>query len=190
MFYQHAILCAKVLGSDCVSIWSGIVRDDITHSQAMKRLVGSLRPVLDYAYREGIVIGFEPEPGMLVDSLEKYGELQSLIGDESNLQLTLDLGHMECQQEVPLADHIRRWGQHIVNVHVSDMRAGLHEHIMLGEGNVDFAAALQALADVNYQGGLHVELSRHSHDAPNAVKQAFHFLKPILKKVKKKENHA
>jgi sugar phosphate isomerase/epimerase len=56
---------------------------------------------------------------------------------------------------------------------------------MLGEGEVDFAPALQALADVGYQGGLHVELSRHSYDAPNAVKQAINFLKPIMKKLKK-----
>lgn len=183
-FYKHAIRCAAELGSGCVSIWSGTLHDRITPKRAMERLVEGLRPVLDYARGQGVLVGFEPEPGMLVDSIVKYDELLNLI-NAPNLRLTLDLGHLECQQELPMVNFIRRWGRRIVNVHVSDMKAGAHEHMMLGEGDVDFTPAFQALVDVGYQGGLHVELSRHSHDAPNAVKQAFNFLKPIMKKLKK-----
>lgn len=183
-FYKYAIRCASEMGSNCVSIWSGTVRDRITPKRAMERLVEGLRPVLDYAAGQGVLIGLEPEPGMLIDSIAKYDELLDLI-NAPNLRLTLDLGHLECQQELPMVNFIRRWGRRIVNVHLSDMRAGTHEHMMLGEGDVDFAAALQGLVDVGYQGGLHVELNRHSHNAPEVVKQAFNFLKPIMKKLKK-----
>jgi len=183
-FYRYAIRCAAELGSNCVSIWSGTVRDRITPKRAMERLVEGLRPVLDYAAGQNVLIGFEPEPGMLIDSIGKFDELLDLI-NAPNLRLTLDLGHLQCQQELPMVNYIRRWGRRIANVHLSDMRADVHEHMMLGEGDVDFAPALQAFADVGYQGGLHVELSHHSHDAPNAVKQAFNFLKPIMKKIKK-----
>ena len=183
-FYKYAIRCAAELGSNCVSIWSGTLRDRITPKRAMERLVEGLRPVLDYARGQNVLVGLEPEPGMLIDSISKYDELLNLI-NAPNLRLTLDLGHLECQKELPMENFIRRWGRRIVNVHLSDMRAGVHEHMMLGEGDVDFAPALQALADVGYQGGLHIELNRHSHDAPDVVKQAFNFFKPIMKKLKK-----
>jgi len=67
-----------------------------------------------------------------------------------------------------------------VNVHIEDMRSGVHEHLMFGEGQIDFPPVLQALAEVGYPGGIHVELSRHSHEAPTAVRRAFEFLGPMI----------
>ena len=181
-FYRHAIRCAAELGSDCVSIWSGVLRDEIPRQQATARLVAGLEEVLDYAAGQGVAIGFEPEPGMLVDSMTGYEALLGSI-DAANLRLTLDVGHLQCQGEVPIADHIRRWSSRLVNVHLEDMRHGVHEHLMFGEGEIDFAPVLQALAEVDYQGGVHVELSRHSHEAPAAARRAFDFLHPFVKRM-------
>jgi len=181
-FYRHAIDCAAELGSDCVAIWSGVVHDDIPREQAMLRLIAGLEEVLDYAARRRVPIGFEPEPGMLIDSMARYAELAGRLG-ALNLRLTLDVGHLHCQGEVPIAEAIRRWGPHLVNVHIEDMRAGVHEHLMFGEGEIDFPPVLRALAEVGYAGGIHVELSRHSHMAPTAARQAFAFLQPMIERV-------
>jgi len=53
---------------------------------------------------------------------------------------------------------------------------------MFGEGEMRFAPILEALAKANYRGGLHVELSRHSHEAPTAARKAFEFLRPLVEK--------
>jgi L-ribulose-5-phosphate 3-epimerase len=178
-FYRHAIDCAARLGSDCVSLWSGVLRDGVSRRQAMDRLVAGLQKVLDYAAGQGVPIGFEPEPGMLVDSMRAYEELLGLV-DTPNLRLTLDIGHLQCQGELPIAEVIRRWAPRLVNVHIEDMRAGVHEHLMFGEGQIDFPPVLQALAEVGYSGGVHVELPRHSHQAPEAARRAFEFLNRIV----------
>ena len=47
---------------------------------------------------------------------------------------------------------------------------------MFGEGEIDFPPVLQALADVGYTGGVYVELSRHSHEGPEAARRAMEFL--------------
>jgi sugar phosphate isomerase/epimerase len=60
------------------------------------------------------------------------------------------------------------------------MRAGVHEHLMFGEGEIDFPPVLAALAEEGYAGGVHVELSRHSHMAPEAARRAFQFLSPLM----------
>jgi L-ribulose-5-phosphate 3-epimerase len=180
-FYRHAIRCAAELESDCVSLWSGVLRDEIPHEEAMGRLVAGLEQVLDEARGQGVLVGFEPEPGMLVDSMARYEALLGRV-DAPNLRLTLDVGHLHCQGEVPLAGRIHRWSSRLVNVHLEDMRRGVHEHLMLGEGEIDFPPVLQALADVGYRGGIHVELSRHSHDAPDVARRAFDFLHPMIER--------
>jgi L-ribulose-5-phosphate 3-epimerase len=181
-FYQHAVDCAARLGSDCVSLWSGVLHDAASRPQALDRLVEGLQEVLDYAAGQGGVIGFEPEPGMLVDSMRAYEELLGRV-DAPHLRLTLDVGHLQCQGELPIPEVIRRWAPRLVNVHIEDMRAGVHEHLMFGEGQIDFPPVLQTLADVRYNGGVHVELSRHSHQAPEAARRAFEFLNPIFERL-------
>jgi sugar phosphate isomerase/epimerase len=174
-FYKHAIRCAAELGSDCVSLWSGVLHDQASRDEAMTRLVDGLREVLDDAAGQGITVGFEPEPGMLIDSMARYEDLLKQL-DAPNFGLTLDIGHLHCQRETPIADYVRRFAPRLVNVHLDDMRAGVHEHLMFGQGEIDFPPVLRALAEVGYQGGLYVELSRHSHEAPTAARQAMEFL--------------
>lgn len=178
-FYKHAVDCAAALQSDCVSLFSGVRRDDVSRPQAVDWLVEGLQEVLDYGAWRAVAIGFEPEPGMLIDSMQGYQELLGRV-DAENLRLTLDVGHLHCQGELPIHEVIRRWAPRLVNVHVEDMRTGVHEHLMLGEGEIDFSPALQALAEAGYHGGVHVELSRHSHEGPTAARRAFEFLQPIM----------
>ncbi|QDU97338.1 sugar phosphate isomerase/epimerase family protein [Lignipirellula cremea] len=178
-FLGHAIRLAARLGSDCVSFWSGIVHDGASSPVAYTRLVEGLKPVLDLADQHGVILAFEPEPGMLVDTMEAYDRLLSQI-DAPHFQLTLDLGHLHCQGETPIADYIARYQGKLANVHLEDMRAGVHEHLMFGEGEIAFAPVLAALRQADYRAGVYVELSRHSHMGPTAAARAIEFLRPLL----------
>ena len=72
-----------------------------------------------------------------------------------------------------------------MNVHIEDMRAGVHEHLMFGEGEIDFPPVLKSLLRVGYAGGVHVELSRHSHDGPAAAGRSIQFLNDVLSQVRR-----
>ena len=178
-FLRHAIDMAAELQSDCVSFWSGILRDVVDDEAAMQRLVSGLKEVIDHAQFRGVALGFEPEPGMFIDSMSRYEQLGRHI-DSPMFRLTLDVGHLHCQGETPLAEYIARWGDRIVNVHLEDMRAGVHEHLMFGGGEIDFPPVIAALRSAGYRGGIHVELSRHSHEGPTAARRAFDYLSPLL----------
>jgi sugar phosphate isomerase/epimerase len=118
---------------------------------------------------------------MLIDTMAAFDELRQRV-DSSYLALTLDVGHLHCQGETPIAGVIRTWRDLLVNVHIEDMRAGMHEHLMFGEGEMDFPPIIAALAEVGYDGGVYVELSRHSHDGPRTAAQAFSFLSRLMPK--------
>lgn len=183
-FLCRSIDAAAALGADCVSLWSGTVRDDASNKMAMERLASSLAQVLEHADRREVNIGFEPEPGMFIDTLDRYrdlvDELNSRGVDTKRLQLTIDIGHLHCQGEVPIAERIREWADRLVNVHIEDMRLGIHEHLMFGEGEIDFPPVLAALAEVGYAGLVNVELTQHAHMGAAAAKQAYDFLQPLV----------
>jgi sugar phosphate isomerase/epimerase len=61
-----------------------------------------------------------------------------------------------------------------VNVHLDDHRRGVHDHLMFGEGEIDWPPVLLALRDLDLPAT--VELSRHSHDAVEAARRAYAFL--------------
>jgi len=182
-FLCRAVDIAAKLGSDCVSLWSGVVHDGAGEAAALDRLVGSLTEVLAYAERKSVQLAFEPEPGMLVDTLDCFaGLVERLERERANLshfRLTIDVGHLQCQGELPIADHIRRWADRLANVHIEDMRAGVHEHLMFGEGEIDFRPVIAAFEEIGYAGLINVELSRHSHEGPTAARRAYEFLRPL-----------
>ena len=179
-FLKQAIDVASRLGSDCVSLWSGVLDEAIPDEQAFDRLTAGLRETLAFAAERNVVLGFEPEPGMFIDTMERFAQLHQRL-DDPLFRLTLDVGHLHCQGELPLADYIRRFAPQIVNVHLEDMRRGVHEHLMFGEGEIDFPPVIAALAEAGYDGPLHVELSRHSHMAPIAAQRSFDFLSPLVR---------
>lgn len=178
-FLQRCIDIAAELESDCVSLWSGVLPEPESDEAALERLADGLRQVLAYAAERSIVIGFEPEPDMFVDTMARFERLQQWV-DYPNLQLTIDIGHLYCQGEVPIVDYLRRWSDRIVNVHIEDMRADVHQHLMFGEGEMDFPPIIDGFESIGYAGPLHVELSRHSHDGPRAAQHAFDFLRPLI----------
>jgi len=180
-FLRRAIDIAAELSSDCVSCWSGILREQLPTQEAFARLVDGLQQVLEYADECEVAIGFEPEPGMFIATMDDYQKLQSLL-DSPLLELTLDVGHLHCQDELPIANHVLRWHDRLVNVHIEDMRRERHEHLMFGEGEMQFAPIISALRQADYRGGVHVELSRHSHEGPDAARRAFEFLEPLMNK--------
>jgi sugar phosphate isomerase/epimerase len=52
---------------------------------------------------------------------------------------------------------------------------------MFGEGEIDFPPVIAALAEIGYDGLLSVELSRHSHEGPEAARRAYNYLRPLIK---------
>jgi sugar phosphate isomerase/epimerase len=177
-FLRRAVRVAGELGSDAVSFWSGAAEDDAPPAVLMDRLAEGCHRLCEYAARRGVRLAFEPEPGMFIDTMDLFAVLRERVA-HPQLGLTIDVGHLHCQGEVRIADHLRRWRELLWNVHIEDMRRGVHDHLMFGEGEIDFGPVLRALEEIGYAGGVHVELSRHSHEAVETARKAIQFLKQL-----------
>lgn len=174
-FLKRCILIAQELESDAVSFWSGILRDHVSADEAYSRLAAGCRAVIDEAALRNVRLAFEPEPGMLVQTFDDYRRLLSLV-DGPGFGLTIDIGHVHCVETISIADALEQWQDRLFTIHIEDMHRGVHEHLRFGEGSIDFPPVMNTLQRLNYTGGVNVELSRHSHMAPEAMRESFDFL--------------
>jgi L-ribulose-5-phosphate 3-epimerase len=174
-FLLRAVDVASKLGADVVSFWSGTATEATTFTLQMDRLVEGCLRLCDHAARRQVRLAFEPEPGMFIDTMTRYAELRERV-DHPSFGLTIDIGHLHCLGEIPIAMHLVQWRDWLWNIHIEDMRRGVHDHLMFGEGEIDFGEVLRTLRQTGYAGGVHVELSRHSHDAVETARRALAFL--------------
>ena len=172
-----ALRIAPDLGARVVSCWSGTLPSSATAEQGGARVEDAVTRLLPVAQAAGVTLALEPEPGMF---LERVGDVVGLIerlGRPGSLGLTIDVGHLTCSEDALPAEVIRSAGDLVVNVQVDDMRRGVHEHLPFVEGEVDLPDVLAALADIGYDGLVHVELPRHSHAAPVLAAQSLRALR-------------
>jgi len=177
-FLRRAVDIAAELGSDAVSFWSGAPNDNAGFGVHMDRLVDGCQQLADFAASKDVRLAFEPEPGMLIDTMPRFAALHGRLAHPF-FGLTLDIGHLHCLGELPIEEHIHRWRDHLWNIHIEDMRRGVHDHLLFGEGDIDFRPVLQALHAIEYASGVHVELSRHSHNAVETARQSLRFLRQV-----------
>ncbi|MEW9528309.1 sugar phosphate isomerase/epimerase family protein [Microbispora sp. NPDC049125] len=173
-FLRRAAAIGADLGAEAVSFWAGVRPSAVPEDVAWDRLVDGCARVLDGA---AVPLGFEPEPGMLVETIAGWRRLYDALGRPPGFGVTLDIGHCRCLEPEPVAACVEAVAEHLVNVQIDDMRRGVHEHLEFGEGEIDFPPVLRALTAAGYTGLVAVELPRHSHAAPDVAARSIGFLR-------------
>lgn len=175
-FLVRCLEIAVELGASQLSIWSGVLPARMAEDEAWGWLIDGVGRLCIEAERQGVGVAFEPEPGMLVEGMGGWERLRNSVAHPA-LGLTLDVGHVRCTETFSPEEAIRRYADDLRNLHLDDMRGGVHDHLQIGEGELDFGSILDALRDVGYSGVASVELSRHSHAAVQAARVALERLR-------------
>ncbi len=133
------------------------------------RMVERTRELADVAELNGVILAEEFEPNFVVGTTAELLRLFDEVGS-SALAANLDLGHIFLCDHDPMAA-IRAVGDRIVHCHVENMAAGVHDHLLPQEGDMDLRAYLRALADVGYMGPLSLDLYKYDYAvvAPAAI---------------------
>lgn len=170
LFLRRAVEIAAVLEADCVSLWSGVLPGEVAAERGWTLLVERLAGLVPFAEAAGVRLAIEPEPGMLVETVDDALRLRTALGDPVNVGITVDLGHCVAVEPHGVVGALRAAGDLLFNVQVDDMMPGVHEHLELGSGQLDLAAAFATLSKIGYRGVAAVELPRHSFDAPRLAR--------------------
>lgn len=178
-FLKRAIDIGNVLGAEAVSFWAGVPQPGVDRGEAGEWLLQGMAQVLDHAMRRGVTAALEPEPGMLVETLDDWALVRHQL---PALKLALDLGHCLVTQEREPAAAVREFAAHLGTVAIEDMRRGDHTHLPFGEGDMDIPGCLAALQAISFRRLVCVELSRESHRADKMIPQSLAWLQHCQEK--------
>jgi sugar phosphate isomerase/epimerase len=169
---RRALTLARELGAPNITTEpGGPVEPGGSWSAALKLFVEELKPVLDHAEKEGVLLLIEPEPGLLIETAAQFEELMQHL-DSPAVGLNFDIGHSYCVGDDPAAT-VPRLAKYIRQFHLEDIAATrVHHHLVPGEGAIDFAATFRAIQSIGYQGWITIELYPYVDDPDTAARTA------------------
>jgi len=174
---RRAVRIASELGSPTIQLCSGPAPDEVPEADAFKRFADGVGRVLETAEFYNVSLALEPEPYMFVDTVDRCLRVAELVGGHELFGITLDIGHAHCVEDAPVLDCLRRAAPRLRHVQVEDMVRGVHQHLELGTGEIDFAPVLAALRDLGHTGLVSVEIQGGALDAPELARRSLEFLR-------------
>ncbi len=177
---KRALTLARELGAPCITTEpGGPVEKGASWSVALKLFVEGLKPVLEHAEKEGVLLLVEPEPDLLIERADQFLELMQHL-DSPAVGLNFDIGHFYCVGDDPAAT-VPRLASYTRHYHLEDIAATrVHHHLVPGEGAIDFAATLRAIRATGYDGWITVELYPYVDDPDTAARTALERVSQIL----------
>jgi sugar phosphate isomerase/epimerase len=171
-FLGRCLRLAADLEAPTLSFWAGQRPAEVDAGQARAHLLAGIESLLREAERLGVGLALEAEPGMLVETVAEALSVRTDLGAPAALGLTVDVGHIYVTGEGGVADVLQSAAPCLRQVHIEDMRRGVHEHLPPGQGEVDFPLVWASLERAGYRGPVCFELSRSSHAAPDMLRLA------------------
>jgi sugar phosphate isomerase/epimerase len=140
-----------------------------------------IKPVAAHAEKEGVLLLVEPEPGLLIETVDQFLEFMQHIQSPA-VGMNYDIGHAYCVKDDP-ATTIPRCAKYIRHFHLEDIAATrVHHHLVPGEGVIDFAACFHAIRTMQYDGWVTIELYPYVDDPDQAARTALSRVQEILAK--------
>ena len=137
--FRRAIEGAALLGAPSIVLHGGIDERRGFHNLAQydtwfSASLKTWREVVDYAQSLGVTVHlenvYEATPGPLKELLEDI--------DSSAFQVCLDPGHVNAFSTREQEDWFKVLGPHIRELHIHDNLGVEDDHLVIGEGNMDF----------------------------------------------------
>jgi sugar phosphate isomerase/epimerase len=178
---EHTLNClqlAKELGCPNISTQPGGRVEYFSPVESLKLFTSGLEEIVPEAKRLGVKILVEPEPQLLMENSRQFAEFISKV-DTSNIGLNCDIGHFWCAGEDPV-EIIRRFLPFIHHIHIEDIKNRIHQHLICGQGEIDFPPIFETLKKIGYQGFLSVELYPYQENPVEAGRESLAYLRRFI----------
>lgn len=181
-FLQRAVTICNICNGEAVSFFSGRPRRNVSQANAGMWLLDGLAQIAESAASEGVVAALQPAPGHIVATLDDFKLVREALKQASAapLALALDLGHCLVTGEREPHMAVKEFAPVLGSVAVEDMKRGVHDHLPLGQGDMDVTAVLAALEEVGHEGLVAVELPQFSHHAGELIPSSYDTLQERL----------
>jgi sugar phosphate isomerase/epimerase len=178
-----SIRLAVALGAGTVSLQPGgpTIGTALDREEAGRRFAEGIQAALPAAREHEVTLAIEPEPGLFIQTTAEYRQWKAkFFAEEPLVRMNFDVGHAFCVGEDPAAV-AREMAGEFVHVHLEDIaETRVHQHLVPGEGTIDFAALFAALDEAGYDGWVTVELYPFLDDAAGVARRAMKNLSTLF----------
>ena len=179
---QHTLECLKVadfFGCKNISVPPGGPVGEISRERAMTLFHRGLEMVAPLAQELGIKILVEPEPDLLMENTREFKEFIVDVKSPA-IGVNFDIGHFFCAGEDPRVafEELFEW---IGHVHLEDIAPDrVHNHLILGQGAIQFTEIFQTMLRLGYQGDVSLELYPYVDAPEEAGRESLEYLQTLL----------
>lgn len=179
---QHTLECLKVadfFGCKNISVPPGGPVGEISRERAMTLFHRGLEMVAPLAQELGIKILVEPEPDLLMENTREFKEFIVDVKSPA-IGVNFDIGHFFCAGEDPRVafEELFEW---IGHVHLEDIAPDrVHNHLILGQGAIQFTEIFQTMLRLGYQGDVSLELYPYVDAPEEAGRASLEYLQTLL----------
>ncbi len=171
----HVPFAARTGAVIILGLIRGIVKPGVEPAQAYGWMVESLRRCSAAAAPHGVRLALEPINRYETTLINSVGECLRLIDEvgAGNFGVLADTFHMNIE-DVSIEDSLRQAGARLFHVHFADSNRWYP-----GAGHIDFAAIVQTLKTMDYQGYISIE-AMPLPDADTCARESAQTLKRLL----------
>ncbi|MBD0359244.1 MAG: sugar phosphate isomerase/epimerase, partial [Nitrososphaeraceae archaeon] len=181
---MHTINCiklAKKIGAKNLSTEPGGPinerKRDVKYLE--KLFMEGLNRISPIAEEENVKILIEPEPDLLLENSNQFLNFIKNL-NTNHIRLNFDIGHFFCVGEDP-AKIIYKLCEYIEHFHLADIASNrIHNHLIPGEGSINFREVLKTIETIGFKGFVTVELYPYQDNPKEAAKRAYEYLYEIL----------
>lgn len=130
--------------------------------------VERVKRLCEIAEDKGVFLGIEPDfvPGFVVASSAEFEHLAQEV-DSPYLKINFDINHAVKTDDDYLVS-LHRLRRFLAGVHLSDSRNRVHEHLMPGQGKLDWQKLKATLDEIGYAGYYVIDLFE-DYDTPDIL---------------------
>jgi len=154
-FAKKEIVLANKCGAKIITIHSGY--KEAVLDENFKVLIRNLREIIRLGRKHGVEIGLENSTfkggGLCANPEEMLKAFNSL----KDLKMVFDIGHANTTG-LDVIKYFKKVKDHIINIHIHDNNGEEDQHLLIGEGNINFKKFLKECKKSNYYGPFILEV--------------------------------
>jgi sugar phosphate isomerase/epimerase len=135
--------------------------------------------IADYAAKFGVRLAVEN----IFDSIWCLDRILEEMGDdpeETNIGICIDVGHAAVSKDAgrePVCNYIDRYAGQLVHLHLHDNRGERDEHLIPGEGTIDWLRVLSVLENIGFAGTGVLEVHQEGVSPQDGLRRGLTFLR-------------
>ncbi len=152
---------ASRLQADLMTLHLGELPANADHQAAMRQAARGVGHAATLAADLGVRISVEnmpivPGKSYLGDNPEDFDMLFE-VADSASVGLNMDFGHAHVARN--MNEMLARHGHRLTNTHLHDNDGSADQHQPVGQGTIDWTAALRWMVRLGYQGPFNIEFA-------------------------------